>query len=58
MANTTYELDELAKLLKFQPAYVKMILKKFDQYEAGKPIPESLAAQVAEKLSRPWPPTH
>ena len=57
MTDTTYDLDELAKILKFTPAYVKMVLKKFDEYEAGKPISENLAAQVAQKLSRPWPPS-
>ncbi len=57
MTDTTYDIDELAKLLKYSSAYVKMVLKKFDGYEDGKPISASLAAQVAQKLSRPWPPT-
>jgi hypothetical protein len=57
MTNPTYDLDQLAKLLRFTPAYVKMVLKKFEGYEAGQPITEALAAQVAEKLSRPWPPS-
>jgi hypothetical protein len=52
----TYEVDALAKLFKFSPAYVKMVLKKTEGYEAGKPVSEEVAQRLAEKLSRPWPP--
>lgn len=53
----TYALDELAKLLRFTPAYVKMVLRKFDDYQDGAPVSEDLAGRLAQKLSRPWPPT-
>jgi hypothetical protein len=51
-----YEIDELARLLKFTPAYVKMVLKKVEGYEAGKPVSDEVAKRLADKLSRPWPP--
>jgi hypothetical protein len=52
----TYEIDDLAKLFKFSPAYVKMVLKKTEGYEVGKPVTAEVAQRLAEKLSRPWPP--
>jgi hypothetical protein len=52
----TYELADLAKALKFQPAYVRMVLRKFGPYEEGQPVSAELAGKVAEKLNRPWPP--
>ncbi|NLY93645.1 MAG: hypothetical protein GXY23_06405 [Myxococcales bacterium] len=51
-----YELADLAKALKFTPAYVRMVLRKFEDYQDGKPVSAELAQKVAEKLSRPWPP--
>ena len=51
-----YQLDELAKLLRYSKAYVKMNLKKFPEYQVGQPIPEELAGKVADLLSREWPP--
>ena len=52
----SYELADLAKALKFTPAYVRMILRKFDDYVDGQPVSSDLAQRVADKLSRPWPP--
>jgi hypothetical protein len=52
----TYEVDALAKMFKFSPAYVKMVLKKVEGYEVGKPVPAEVAERLAQKLSRPWPP--
>ena len=52
----SYELADLAKALKFTPAYVRMVLRKFEDYEEGEPVSADLAERVAEKLSRPWPP--
>jgi hypothetical protein len=56
MQQSSYELADLAKALKFTPAYVRMVLRKFDAYREGQPVSADLARQVAEKLSRPWPP--
>ena len=55
MGTQTYELKELAKLLKFNEAYCKMVLKRMGQ-DPTAPIDESTAAELADKLSRPWPP--
>lgn len=53
----SYELADLAKALKFTPAYVRMVVRKFDAaYKEGQPVSAELAQKVAEKLSRPWPP--
>ena len=56
MAAQTYELEELATLLNYSKAYIKMILKKQPGYRAGEPISEELAAIAADKVNRPWPP--
>jgi len=52
----TYTPDELAQLLTFGNAYVKMVLKKIEGYEPGKPVSEDVAAKLAAKVNRPWPP--
>ena len=52
----TYDLRELAKLLNWNPAHCKVILKQLGA-DPGAPIDESTAAKVAEKIRRPWPPT-
>jgi hypothetical protein len=52
----SYELADLAKALNYSPAYVRMVLRKFDGYQEGKPVSADLAQRVADKLSRPWPP--
>ncbi len=52
----TYELAELAKLLSFNKAYVRMNLKKFDEYDPNAHVPEALASKVAAVLKRQWPP--
>jgi len=52
----TYTPDELAELLTFGNAYIKMVLKKIEGYEPGKPVTEEVAARLAAKVNRPWPP--
>ena len=51
----TYELRELAKLLNWNPAHCKVILKQLGADPAG-PIDDETAAKVAGKIRRPWPP--
>jgi len=56
MAGTdTYNLKELAKLLGWNPAHCKVILKQLGVDPAGQ-IDDATAAKVAKKVSRPWPP--
>jgi hypothetical protein len=56
MAGTdTYNLKELAKLLSWNPAHCKVILKQLGADPAG-PIDDETAAKVAGKIRRPWPP--
>jgi hypothetical protein len=56
MAETsTYELRELAKLLNWNPAHCKVILKQLGADPAGQ-IDNETAAKVADKVHRPWPP--
>lgn len=52
----TYELRELARLLRYNAAYCKMLLKKMG-HDPSDRIDEDTAAKLADKLSRPWPPT-
>lgn len=51
----TYELRELAKLLNWNPAHCKVILKQLGADPSG-PIDEETAAKVAQKIRRQWPP--
>ena len=51
----TYGLRELAKLLNWNPAHCKVILKQLGA-DPTEPIDEELAAQVAQKIRRAWPP--
>jgi hypothetical protein len=51
----TYGLRELAKLLNWNPAHCKVILKQLGA-DPTQPIDEETAARVAEKIRRPWPP--
>jgi hypothetical protein len=51
----TYELRQLAKLLNWNPAHCKVILKQLGA-DPAKPIDEDTAARVAGKIRRPWPP--
>jgi len=51
----TYDLRELAKLLNWNPAHCKVILKQLGADPSG-PIDEDTAAKVASKIRRPWPP--
>ncbi|MEM7435688.1 MAG: hypothetical protein AAF436_11095 [Myxococcota bacterium] len=55
MATKTYELKELARLLQFHPAHCKVMVKQYGADPAG-PIGEEVAAQVAKRVRRPWPP--
>jgi hypothetical protein len=56
MAGTdTYNLKELAKLLSWNPAHCKVILKQLGADPSGQ-IDDATAAKVAEKVHRPWPP--
>ena len=52
----TYELRELARLLRYNAAYCKMLLKKMG-HDPSDRIDEDTAQKLADKLSRPWPPT-
>lgn len=51
----TYELRELAKLLNWNPAHCKVILKQLGA-DPTQPIGEDIAAKVAQKIRRSWPP--
>ena len=51
----TYELRELAKLLNWNPAHCKVILKQLGA-DPTQPIDEEVAAKVAQKIRRAWPP--
>ena len=51
----TYDLRELAKLLNWNPAHCKVILKQLGA-DPTQPIEESIAAKVAKKIRRAWPP--
>ena len=51
----TYDLRELAKLLNWNPAHCKVILKQLGA-DPTKPIREEVAARVAQKIRRAWPP--
>ena len=51
----TYTLKELAKLLAWNPAHCKVILKQLGADPAGQ-IDNETAAKVADKVHRPWPP--
>jgi hypothetical protein len=51
----TYGLRELAKLLNWNPAHCKVILKQLGA-DPAKPIDQDTAAKVASKIRRPWPP--
>jgi hypothetical protein len=56
MADTdTYTLNELAKLLSWNPAHCKVILKQLGADPDG-PIDDDTAAKVAQRVRRPWPP--
>ncbi|MGB5267756.1 MAG: hypothetical protein WBN30_14270 [Polyangiales bacterium] len=50
-----YELRELAKLLNWNPAHCKVILKQLG-VDPTQPIDEETAAKVAQKIRRQWPP--
>jgi hypothetical protein len=51
----TYDLRELAKLLNWNPAHCKVILKQLGA-DPTQPIDEETAAKVAQKIRRQWPP--
>jgi hypothetical protein len=51
----SYELRELAKLLNWNPAHCKVILKQLG-VDPTQPIDEETAAKVAQKIRRQWPP--
>ncbi|MBT8452829.1 MAG: hypothetical protein KJO40_12755 [Deltaproteobacteria bacterium] len=51
----SYELRELAKLLNWNPAHCKVILKQLGA-DPTQPIDEETAARVAHKIRRQWPP--
>lgn len=51
----SYELRELAKLLNWNPAHCKVILKQLGA-DPTQPIDEETAARVAQKIRRQWPP--
>ncbi len=51
----TYELGELAKLLNWNPAHCKVILKQLGA-DPAQPIDDETASRVAQKIRRQWPP--
>lgn len=51
----TYELKELSKLLNYNSAFIKMLLKRMGM-DPNDPITEETAKELADKLSREWPP--
>ena len=51
----TYELKELAKLLNWNPAHCKVIVRQLGA-DPSKPIDEEVAARVAQRIRRAWPP--
>ena len=56
MAETaTYELKELARLLSWNPAHCKVILKQLGA-DTSQPIDDETASKVAQKIRRQWPP--
>ena len=52
----TYSLKELSNLVGFNKSFVKVVAKQL-YIDYQEPIREEDAAQIAEKLHRPWPPT-
>ena len=55
MGTQTYELKELSRLLSWNPAHCKVILKQLGK-DPMQPIDEQTAASVAKRIRRPWPP--
>ncbi len=55
MATVTYDLKEISRLLGWNPAHCKVIVKQLGADPNG-PISEDIAAKVAGKIRRPWPP--
>ena len=55
MAEQTYELKELAKLLNWNPVHCKVMVKQVGG-DPKAPISDEVAARVAAKIRRPWPP--
>jgi len=51
----TYTLKELAKLLAWNPAHCKVILKQLGA-DPAQPIDDETASKVAQKIRRQWPP--
>jgi len=51
----TYDLGELAKLLNWNPAHCKVILKQLGADPSGR-IDDETASKVAQKIRRQWPP--
>ena len=51
----TYSLKELCDLLRWNPAHCKVILKQLGA-DPSQPIADDLAAEVARKIRRAWPP--
>ena len=51
----TYDLKELAKLLNWNPAHCKVIVKQMGG-DPNAPIGEEIARKVAERVKRAWPP--
>lgn len=50
---STYTLEELSVLLKFQPSYVRMVIRKFlPDFKENDLIDNDTAQKVAEKLKR------
>ena len=51
----TYSLKELSKLLHWNSAHCKVILRQLG-VDPTQPIAEDVAAKVARKIRRAWPP--
>ncbi|MCZ6807347.1 MAG: hypothetical protein O7F08_10365 [Deltaproteobacteria bacterium] len=55
MATQTYQLAELARLLRWNVAHCKVMVKQLGG-DPGGPISEDVASKVAGRIRRPWPP--
>jgi len=51
----TYSLKELSDLLRWNAAHCKVILRQLGA-DPSQPIGDDLAAKVAQKIRRAWPP--
>jgi hypothetical protein len=51
----TYTIQELAELIRWNPAAIKVIARKLN-IDPAEPIEEEDAAAIAKRVRRAWPP--